>query len=153
MIFCWSSLKNLLPFQYFCLCSLMDVWSEGSDSSTEVSTLVSWDNHSRVCVLFVMSPKLFLSSFHAFLLHFSHFQGKQGRYVDYLYGNHRWHLTFTGDRGSTVVKVCATNLKVAGSIPDGVVGFFRWHNPSDRTMALGSTQPLTEMSTRSISWG
>jgi hypothetical protein len=28
---------------------------------------------------------------------------------------------------------------------------FRWYNPSDRTMALGSTQPLTEMSTRSIS--
>jgi hypothetical protein len=26
-------------------------------------------------------------------------------------------------------------------------------NPSDRTMALGSTQPLTEMSTRNISWG
>jgi hypothetical protein len=26
-----------------------------------------------------------------------------------------------------------------------------WHNPSSRTMALGSTQPLTEMSTRSIS--
>ena len=25
-------------------------------------------------------------------------------------------------------------------------------NTSDRTMALGSTQPLTEMSTRSISW-
>ena len=25
--------------------------------------------------------------------------------------------------------------------------------PSDRAMALGSTQPLTEMSTRSISWG
>jgi hypothetical protein len=24
---------------------------------------------------------------------------------------------------------------------------------SDRTMALGLTQPLTEMSTRSISWG
>jgi hypothetical protein len=30
-----------------------------------------------------------------------------------------------GDRGSTVVKFCATNLKVAGSIPDGVIGFFR----------------------------
>jgi hypothetical protein len=30
-----------------------------------------------------------------------------------------------GDRGSTVVKVCATNMKVAGSIPDGVMGFFR----------------------------
>jgi len=31
--------------------------------------------------------------------------------------------------------------------------FFIEHNPSDRTMALGSTQPLTEMSTMSISWG
>jgi hypothetical protein len=30
-----------------------------------------------------------------------------------------------GDRGSTVVKVCATNLKVAGSISDGVIGFFQ----------------------------
>ena len=48
---------------------------------------------------------------------------------------------------------CATNRKVAGSITDGVIGIFHWHNPSDRTMALGSTQPLTEMSTRSISWG
>jgi hypothetical protein len=47
----------------------------------------------------------------------------------------------------------ATNRKVAGSIPDGVIGIFHSHNPSDRTMALGSTQPLTEMSTRSISWG
>ena len=31
--------------------------------------------------------------------------------------------------------------------------FFHLHNPSDRTMALGSTQPLIEMSTRNISWG
>jgi hypothetical protein len=28
-----------------------------------------------------------------------------------------------------------------------------WHNPSGLTMALGFTQPLTEMSTRNISWG
>jgi len=48
---------------------------------------------------------------------------------------------------------CATNRKVAGSIPGGVTGIFRWHNPSDRIMALGSTQPLTEMSARSASWG
>ena len=47
----------------------------------------------------------------------------------------------------------ATNRKVAGSIPDGFIGIFHWYNPSDRTMALGSTQRLTEMSTRSISWG
>jgi hypothetical protein len=26
-------------------------------------------------------------------------------------------------------------------------------NPSGRTMALGSTQPLTEMSTMNVSWG
>jgi len=51
------------------------------------------------------------------------------------------------------LRCCATNRKVAGSIPDGVIGIFHWHNPSDRTMALGSTQSLTEMSTRGISWG
>ena len=51
------------------------------------------------------------------------------------------------------LRCCATNRKVADSIPDGVIGIFHWHNPSDRTMALGSTQPLTEMSTSSISWG
>ena len=43
--------------------------------------------------------------------------------------------------------------KVVGSIPDGVIGIFHWHNPSGRTVALGSTQPLTEISTRNISWG
>ena len=41
----------------------------------------------------------------------------------------------------------APNRKVAGSIPDGVIGIFQWHNPSGHTMALGSTQPLMEMST------
>jgi hypothetical protein len=45
-----------------------------------------------------------------------------------------------------------TNQKVAGSIADGVKEFFIDINP-DRTVALGSTQPLTEMSTGSISWG
>jgi hypothetical protein len=48
---------------------------------------------------------------------------------------------------------CATNRKVAGSIPIGVTGIFHWHNPSGRTMVLGSTQPLTEMRTSNISWG
>ena len=33
---------------------------------------------------------------------------------------------------------CDTSRKVAGSIPDGVTGIFHWHNPSVRTMALGS---------------
>ena len=39
------------------------------------------------------------------------------------------------------------------SIPDGVTEIFHWHNPSGRTMALVSTQPLTEMSTGNIPWG
>jgi hypothetical protein len=47
----------------------------------------------------------------------------------------------------------STNWKVAASIPDDVIGIFHWHNPFGRTMALGSTQPLTEMCTRNISWG
>jgi hypothetical protein len=38
-------------------------------------------------------------------------------------------------------------LKVTGSSPDAV-DFFNLPNTSSRTMALGSTQPLTEMSTR-----
>ena len=48
---------------------------------------------------------------------------------------------------------CATNRRVAGLIPDGAIGIFHWHNSSDRTVVLGSTQPLREMSTRSIFWG
>jgi hypothetical protein len=47
----------------------------------------------------------------------------------------------------------ATSRKVAGSIPDEVIAFFNWPNPSSRTMALGSTQPLTEMSTRNLPAG
>ena len=42
--------------------------------------------------------------------------------------------------------------RFAGSIPDGVIGIFHWHNPYGRTVALGLTQSLTEMSTRNISW-
>jgi hypothetical protein len=37
---------------------------------------------------------------------------------------------------------------VAGSVPDEVTGF-----PSSRTIALGSTQPLTEMITRNLPEG
>jgi membrane-bound lytic murein transglycosylase B len=51
------------------------------------------------------------------------------------------------------LRYCAKKQKLAGSISDGAMEFFIDINPSDRTMALGSTQPLTEMSTRSISWG
>jgi hypothetical protein len=48
---------------------------------------------------------------------------------------------------------CARSPKVAGSIPDGVIGFFHWHNPSGCSLVLMSTQPLTKMNTRNICWG
>jgi hypothetical protein len=53
----------------------------------------------------------------------------------------------------SLLRHCATSRKVAGSIPDGVIGIFHSHNPFGRTVALGSTQPLTEMINKSISCG
>jgi hypothetical protein len=50
-------------------------------------------------------------------------------------------------------EVLATSRKVAGSIPDGVIGFFNLPNPSSLTMVLASIQPLTEMSTRNLAGG
>jgi hypothetical protein len=53
-----------------------------------------------------------------------------------------------GKRYRRMLRHYASSQKVAGSIPDEATGFFSWPNPSSRTMALGSTQPLTGMSTR-----
>ena len=50
-----------------------------------------------------------------------------------------------------LVFLLCTNRKVAGSIPDNVIGILHWHNPPVRTMTLWSTQSQTEMSTRRIS--
>jgi len=68
-------------------------------------------------------------------------------------------LTFW-DLGTAVaqwLRCCATNRKVASSIPAGISGFFidikSLKINFDRTTVLGSNQSLTEMSTRSISWG
>ena len=47
----------------------------------------------------------------------------------------------------------ATIRKDAGSISVVVIGTFHRCNPSGCTMTLGTTQLLTEMSTRDISWG
>jgi len=51
------------------------------------------------------------------------------------------------------VEHCVTSRKIAGSISDGVTGIFHWHNLSGCTVALGSTQLLTEMITGNNSWG
>jgi len=45
-----------------------------------------------------------------------------------------------GKRKVQWLRCCATNQKVAGSIPDGVIGIFHWHNPSDSTMATSISQ-------------
>jgi hypothetical protein len=47
----------------------------------------------------------------------------------------------------------ATSRKVAGLFPDEVTGFSNRPNPSNRTMVLGSTQLLTEMSIRNFPQG
>ena len=46
-------------------------------------------------------------------------------------------VSHTGTAVAQCLRCCATNRKVTGSIPGGVNGIFHWHNPSDRTMALG----------------
>ena len=45
---------------------------------------------------------------------------------------------------------CGRIWKLAGSIPDGIIGICYWLNPSGRTIILGSTQPLTTTSARNI---
>ena len=66
------------------------------------------------------------------------------------------HQSFPEHRGTrwrSWSRHCATSRMVAGSFPNGVTLIFHWHNPSSCTMALGLTQPLSEMSTRNISQG
>jgi hypothetical protein len=75
-------------------------------------------------------------------------------------GHIRWYLqrrlelsVAGGLRGArcwwrSCLRHCATRQKVSGSIPDGVIGVFHWYNTPGRTMALGLTQPLTEMNTK-----
>ena len=53
-----------------------------------------------------------------------------------------------GKRWRSWLRHCATSRKVAGSTPDSVIGILHRLNPSGRTVALGSTQSLREMSTR-----
>jgi hypothetical protein len=56
----------------------------------------------------------------------------------------RWH---------NWLRHCATSWKVAGSISDGIIGFFYFLNPSDCHMDLGLTHLLTKISTMDIFWG
>jgi hypothetical protein len=49
-----------------------------------------------------------------------------------------------------LVEALRYTTDTTGSIFEGFIGIFRWINPSDRIMALGSTRSLTEMSTRGL---
>ena len=68
--------------------------------------------------------------------------------------NSEMYITFIqlGHVWRSWLRHCVTNWKVTGSISDHVIGIFHQHNPSGHTMVLGLTQPLTEMSTKSIFW-
>jgi len=120
--------------------------------------IILWVSHAEACLF---SKEVYRNSnlsyshtniyiiFHIYLSYSWKKETNEQKYCE-VFGSH------SGDRETAVaqhLRCCATNRKVTGSIPDGVNVIFHWHNPSDRTMALGSTQPLTEMSTRSISWG
>jgi hypothetical protein len=56
---------------------------------------------------------------------------------------HAFHLTISLNSKNKF-------YKVAGLIPNEVIIFFNLPNPSSRNVALRSTQPLTEISTRII---
>ena len=43
------------------------------------------------------------------------------------------YLNTTNPFGAVGLRHCDTSRKVAGSIPEGVIGIFRWHNPTGRT--------------------
>ena len=79
----------------------------------------------------------------------------QPRYIQLLFrvsGVHRRIVPIYRLSWATAVaqwlRCCATYRKVAGSIPAGVTGFF-----IDIKSFRSHYGPLTEMSTRSISWG
>jgi hypothetical protein len=60
-----------------------------------------------------------------------------------------WIYLWGGTQYRSLLRHYATLQLVADSIPD-VIRFFSWSNPSSHTVALGLTQPLTEMSARNL---
>ena len=60
-------------------------------------------------------------------------------------------LDIPGARGGVVVKGLRYKPSARGFDSRWCQDFSPWHYPAGRTMALGSTHPLTEMSTRCVS--
>jgi hypothetical protein len=78
---------------------------------------------------------------------------KRFHYILYIYIYIHTHTIIRGHVVAQLVE--ALRYKLEGRVFDSRSCYwnFHWHNISGRTMALGSTQPLTEMSSRNISWG
>jgi hypothetical protein len=80
------------------------------------------------------------------VLQCSHLFGGKNNYIQHT------HTTFHQDDDVEILKVTfAGRSRIRFPMVSSEI--FYLHNPSCRTMALGSTQPLTEMSTRNISSG
>jgi len=62
-------------------------------------------------------------------------------------------VVFNGDRSSTVVKVLCYKFEGGWFDPSWCQCIFHWHNILPIALWPWGRQPLTEMSTRSISWG
>jgi hypothetical protein len=87
-----------------------------------------------------INPLSILLLLRSSLILFSHLcLGLPSCHFRFAYRNFVWILLIT----------CAIQ-KVVGSLPKEVFGCFNWPNPSSCIMALGYTQPLTEMSTRNF---
>jgi hypothetical protein len=71
----------------------------------------------------------------------------------YLFIYLRVLISGVGTLWRNLLRHYAIRRKVAGSISDKVIGFFNLPNPYSHTMALVSTQALTEMSTRNLQGG
>jgi hypothetical protein len=107
--------------------------------------------YQSCCIDGGTSPEYFECTLLRYIALFIIIVYKYYNYLYYIYIIYTYYILYT--RWRSWLRHCAKNRKVVGSIPDGVIGIFHWHNPSGRAMALGSTQPVTEMSTRNISWG
>ena len=129
------------------------LYSRGSTSPRHLVPLSRWGNWSWYGCRGVIScavQKVHLSqgNHHAGFWTSDHSPGtgQSGSQIPDLlhYLQHIMSSTHTcyGARGGAVCRDAA--------IPDGVSGIFYWHNPSGGIMVLGSTQPLTEMSSRNL---
>jgi hypothetical protein len=67
-----------------------------------------------------------------------------------VYSLSEYHRVYMSTLQRSWLRHCATRRKIAGSVPVVVFEIFHWLNPSGLTVALGSTQPLTEIRARDL---